>query len=48
VTSNLALLDAVPFLAGHTLTPPTGAIDRRLLAPFTVRIYESAEVHRPS
>jgi hypothetical protein len=48
VTSNLALLDAVPFLTARTLAPPTGAIDRRLLAPFTVRVYESVEVVRPS
>ena len=47
-TSNLALLDAVPFLTGRTLSPPKGAINRRFLAPFTVRIYESAEVVRPS
>jgi hypothetical protein len=48
VTNNLALLDAVPFLTGRTLAQPTGVIDRRLLAPFTVRIYESLEVLRPS
>ena len=43
-TGNLALLDKVPFLEGRTLEPPAGRIDRNLLAPFTVRIYESSEV----
>jgi SAM-dependent methyltransferase len=43
-TGNLALLDEVPFLKGRTLEPPTGFIDRNMLARFTVRVYESAEV----
>lgn len=43
-TSNLALLDRVPFLTGRTLPLPAGAIDKRVLAPFTVRVYESPEV----
>jgi hypothetical protein len=43
-TRNLALLDRVPFLTGRTLAPPPGAIDRRMLAPFTVRVYESPEL----
>lgn len=47
-TRNLELLDAVPFLSGRTLASPTGAIDRRVLAPFTVRVYESTEARRSS
>ncbi len=47
-TDNLRLLDAVPFLTGRTLKPPAGVIDRKLLTPFTVRIYESAEVPHTS
>jgi SAM-dependent methyltransferase len=42
-TGNIALLDRVPFLTGRTLSRPTSPIDRRALAPFTVRIYESPE-----
>jgi len=45
-TGNLALLDRVPFLVGRTLDHPRGAVDRRFLAPFTVRVYESPEVDR--
>jgi SAM-dependent methyltransferase len=48
VTGNFGLLDDVPFLEGRTLAPPAGPVDRRFLAPFTVRIYESAEVVCPS
>lgn len=47
-TGNLALLDEVPFLKGRTLEPPAGTIDRRFLAPFTARVYESPEVHHRS
>jgi SAM-dependent methyltransferase len=43
VTNNLELLEAVPFLTARQLPPPAGAIDRRLLAPFKVGIYESVE-----
>lgn len=43
-TGNLSLLDQVPFLQGRTLRAPAGMLDRKLLAPFTVRIYESTEV----
>ena len=42
-TTNLTLLDRIPFLSGRTLDPPSGAINRRVLAPFTVRVYESPE-----
>jgi SAM-dependent methyltransferase len=45
-TSNLALLDDVPFLTGRTLARPDRWIDRRMVAPFTVRVYESPEVDR--
>ena len=45
-TGNLALLDRVPFLVGRTLDHPRGAVDRRILAPFSVRVYESLEVDR--
>lgn len=44
VTGNFDLLDKVSFLEGRTLDPPKGLIDRRFLAPFTVRVYESPEV----
>ncbi|MDQ3671854.1 MAG: class I SAM-dependent methyltransferase [Actinomycetota bacterium] len=47
-TGNLALLDRVGFLEARTLDPPRGVIDRRILAPFTVRFYESSEVKRSS
>ncbi len=47
-TGNLALLDRVPFLTGRTLPLPRGAIDTRVLAPFTVRVYESTEVDERS
>ncbi|OBK74406.1 class I SAM-dependent methyltransferase [Mycobacterium sp. 1274761.0] len=45
-TDNLALLASVPYLTERTLELPSGAIDRRLLAPYTVRIYESVEAFR--
>ena len=41
-TSNLGLLDAVPFLTGRTLRH--NVIDRILLGDLKVRIYESPEV----
>lgn len=47
-TRNLALLDSIPYLAGRTLEPPSGSVDRRLLAAHTVRIYASAEARRPA
>lgn len=47
-TTNLTLLDRIPFLTGRTLGPPDGAIDRRVLVPFTVRVYESPEVDHSS
>jgi SAM-dependent methyltransferase len=42
-TRNLVLLDDVPYLRGRSLER-RGLIDRRVLAPFTARLYESAEV----
>jgi hypothetical protein len=46
-TRNLELLDGVAFLRGRELEPPRGFIDRRVVAPFVVRIYESAELAGP-
>ena len=43
-TRNFELLDAVPFLHGHELAPPRSFVDRRVVRPFVVRIYESPEV----
>jgi SAM-dependent methyltransferase len=40
---NFELLDAVPFLRGHELPPPRGFVDRRVVRPFVVRIYQSPE-----
>jgi hypothetical protein len=44
---NFDLLDAVPFLRGHELPAPRGFIDKRVVRPFVVRIYESPEASRP-
>jgi predicted RNA methylase len=41
-TRNIALLDELPFLTGRSLEP-RGWIERRVLAPYTVRIYASPE-----
>ena len=41
-TSNLELLDAVPWLRGRSLAPE-GRLDRRLLSGFTVRVFENPE-----
>lgn len=41
-TTNLRILDDVPFLTGRTLVPRT-LLDRRLLADFTVRVLASSE-----
>jgi SAM-dependent methyltransferase len=43
-TRNLELLDRLEFLDGRTLAPPRGFADRSIVRPFTVRIYETAEV----
>ncbi len=43
-TKNLELLDSVPFLTGRTLDPLRGVVNRRVLKPFVVRMYESPEV----
>jgi SAM-dependent methyltransferase len=42
-TRNLVLLDDLPFLRGRSLAR-RGLVDRRVLAPFTARLYESVEV----
>jgi SAM-dependent methyltransferase len=46
-TRNLELLDGVPFLRGRELAPPQRFVDRRVVAPFVVRVYESAELAGP-
>jgi hypothetical protein len=45
---NFELLDAIPFLRGHELPPPRGFVDRRVVRPFVVRLYESPEAARAS
>jgi predicted RNA methylase len=44
-TANIELLDDTPFLQGRTIEP-RGWFDRRMLAAFTIRIYESEEAAR--
>ena len=44
-TKNLELLAETPFLVGRTLEPD-GWIDRRVLAPYLVRVFESPELRQ--
>jgi SAM-dependent methyltransferase len=43
MTRNLELLAETPFLVGRTVEPH-GWIDRRILAPYLVRMFESSEI----
>jgi SAM-dependent methyltransferase len=44
-TRNLELLAETPFLVGRTVEPH-GWIDRRILAPYLVRVFESPEIRQ--